>query len=195
MKEEVERNRFETWYANELKDNDKKIEKVQSEITVFETALGEFSVELKGVKRKLEEKLLTLRKEAVSIKKRYRGLKSKANKKLKKLFDEAEFIEETDEIVQRAWLRLDKGNPPNDNKLGDALIWESLLLYLKILPRSTMVFVARDGGAWGRDGFNPWLERELKQKTGVSISLTNVLSDIDGLTKAEENEIERSRAA
>jgi hypothetical protein len=195
VKEEVERNRFETWYVDELKGNTNKIEKLQVNIGSLEKMLGGFPRELGKVKRKLEKELSVLKREAISIKKRYRELKSKANQKLKTLFDEAEFIGETEEIVQKARLRLDKGNPPNDNKLGDALIWESLLCYLKDAPKkSTMVFVARDGDAWGKDGFNPWLERELKQQTGVSISLTNALSDINGLTNTEQKrlkEIER----
>ncbi len=190
VKEEVERNRFENWYTDEITDNNKKIEKIKSEIKSFEESLIGFSSQLNKIKRKLEKDLLILEKEAINIKKRYRELKSKANQKLKKLFDEAEFIEETNEIVYKARLRLDKGNPPNDNKLGDALIWESILAFLKTVPRkSSLVFVARDGKAWGKDGFNPWLERELREETGVVISSTHALSDIDGLTKVEQNKL------
>jgi hypothetical protein len=195
VKEEVERNRFEKWYVDELKGNTNKIEKLQLNISSLEKTLGGFPAELEKIKRKLEKEISVLKKEGVSIKKRYRELKSTANQKLKTLFDEAELIGETEEIIQKARLRLDKSNPPNDNKLGDSLIWESLLYYLKNAPKkSTMVFVARDISAWGQDGFNPWLERELKQKTGVSISLTSVLSDIDGLTREEQKrlrEVER----
>jgi hypothetical protein len=190
VKDEVERNRFENWYNDERKDNTKKIEKIKVEIKTYENLLVTFPGESKKVKRKLVNDLTSLEKEAGNIKKRYRELKSKANQKLRKLFDEAEFIEETDEIVNKARLRFDKKNPPNDNKLGDVLIWESLLAYLGNAPKkSSLIFVARDEGAWGKDGFNPWLERELKEKTGLSIYLTCALADIKELTKEEQKRL------
>jgi hypothetical protein len=74
--------------------------------------------------------------------------------------------------------------------LGDALIWESLLAFLKSAPKkSSLIFVARDQSAWGKDGFNPWLEKELKDDTNVSISLTSALADIDLLTKEEQKRL------
>lgn len=192
VKEEVERNRFENWYNDEIKDNDKKISKIEADIKSFEQSLVLFPLELQKIKKKLNSQLIILRKESQNIKKRYRGLKSKANQKLKQLFDEAELIEESEEIIYKARLRLDKNNPPNDNKLGDALIWESLLYFLHSIPRgSSLIFVARDNGAWGKDGFNPWLERELKEKTKVSISLTRALSDINTLTKLEQEKLRK----
>lgn len=192
VKEEVERNRFESWYNDEVKDNTKKIEKIDSDIKSFEDSLATFPLGLKEVKKKLLKEKSNLKKEAQVIKKRYRGLRSKANQKLKHLFSAANFIAETPEIISDARLRLDKNNPPNDNKLGDALIWESLLSFLKSAQnKSELIFVARDGNAWGKDGFNPWLERELKQKTGVSISLTSALSDIDYLTKKEQESLRK----
>ncbi len=192
VKDEVERNRFEEWYNNETKDNTKKIEKIKSDIKSFEESLVSFPSELQRVKKNLQKNLSILEKESLNIKKRYRELKSKANQKLKQLFDEAEFIEETEEIIYKARLRLDKNNPPNDNKLGDALIWESLLHYLKSAPKkASLIFVARDDNAWGKDGFNPWLERELKEKTKVSIVLTRALSDIDYLTKTEQDSLRK----
>ena len=190
VKDEVERNRFENWYNDEMKDNGKRIEKIKADIKSFQVSLGLFPAESQKIESKLEKDLRVLGNEALAIKKRYRELKSKSNQKLKKLFDKAESINETDEILEKARLRLDKGNPPNDSKLGDALIWESLLSFLKNAPqKSSLVFVARDKDAWGKDGFNPWLERELKEETGVSITLTSALADIDGLTKQEQNKL------
>ncbi|MFZ2205206.1 MAG: PIN domain-containing protein [Minisyncoccia bacterium] len=190
VKEEVERNRFENWYNDEIKDNNKKIENIKLDIKSFEESLASFPLELQKIKKKLQKSLVIFEKESLNIKKRYRELKSKANQKLKQLFDEAEFIDESEEIIYKARLRLDKNNPPFDNKLGDALIWESLLYFLKSAPKkSSLIFVARDGNAWGKDGFNPWLQRELKEKTEVLISLTRALSDIDYLTKQEQGSL------
>lgn len=190
VKDEVERNRFENWYNAEIKDIEKKIEKCEGDIKKYSEDLANFPNELKNIKKKMNREISLFKKEIKSVSVRYRGLKSKANQKLKNLFEEAESIDETKEIVEKARLRLEKNNPPTDSKLGDALIWESLLEYLKSSgKKSTLIFVARDFGAWGMDGFNPWLERELKEKTGVSISLTRALSDLDYLTKEEQNKL------
>jgi hypothetical protein len=190
VKEEIERNRFENWYNQEINDNEKKINKIKEEISSLENVLTAFPAQLNEVKKRLSKELSGLEKEAKNIKKRYRDLKSKANQKLKQLLAEAEHIAETEEIIYKARLRVDKGNPPKDGKLGDALIWESLLHFLRSAPaKSSLIFVARDGDAWGKDGFNPWLERELKDATGVSISLTSALADIDGLTKEEQKRL------
>lgn len=192
VKEEVERNRFENWYSHEIKDNKKKIEKIENDIKEFEGKLSAFPKEMRKIRQKLEKDSNLLKKEEGNVKKRYRTLKSKANQKLKALFDEAEFIPETEEIVLKAKLRLAKNNPPTDNKLGDALIWESLLSFLGSSPKgSNLIFVARDGNAWGENGFNPWLARELKEKTGVSVSLTCTLSDINYLTKQEQESLRK----
>lgn len=190
VKEEVERNRFENWYNEETKDNTNKIDKINAGLKTIEESLSAYPTELDRIRKRLKKDLVSIEKEASAIKNRYRELRSKANQKLKSLFGKAVFIEEAKEIIEKARFRLEKGNPPNDNKLGDALIWESLLSYLSSAPsKSSLVFVARDGNAWGRDGFNPWLVRELKAKTRVSISLTHALSDIDGLTQEEQERI------
>lgn len=187
VKEEVERNRFESWYYEEIKDNNSKIKKIEKNIKELEESTILTTTEVQKIKKRLNLELASLKKEATVIKKRFRELKSKANQKLKKLFGEAELIMETDQIVYNARLRLDKGNPPKDNKLGDALIWESLLSFLCSAPiKSSLIFVARDGNAWGKEGFNPWLEKELKEKTKVSISFTKALADISGLTREEQ---------
>lgn len=192
VKDEVERNRFENWYNDELSDNNKKLQKINSDLKGFEESLANFPIELQKIKKSLLKNLKELEKESKNIKVRYRDLKSKANQKLKQLFDEAEFIPETSDIIEFARLRFEKNNPPNDNKLGDALIWESLISFLKSAPKkSSLIFVARDGNAWGKDGFNPWLEKELKEKTGVSISLTKALSDINYLTKQEQDTLRK----
>ncbi len=192
VKDEVERNRFENWFNDEMKDVNKKIEQRNTDLKKHEEALVDYPAELKSVKKKIAKEISLLQKELLVIKKKYRNLKSKANQKLKDLFNEAEYIPETDSVVARAQLRLEKNNPPNDNKLGDALIWESIIEGLKLAEKkSILIFIARDDNAWGKDGFNPWLERELKEKTGVSISLTRALSDLDYLTKEEQKKLRK----
>ena len=94
VRDEVERNRFENWYNDEIRGNNKDTEKIKSDIKTFEASLAIYPTQLQKIRKKLNKDLVISEKEAKNIKKRYRELKSKANQKLKKLFDEAEFIEE-----------------------------------------------------------------------------------------------------
>jgi predicted nucleic acid-binding protein len=58
----------------------------------------------------------------------------KADETIKELFAKAERIENTPEIVVRARLRVDIGNPPGKElSLGDAINWETLLERMPIL--------------------------------------------------------------
>jgi hypothetical protein len=193
VKDEVDRNRFEEWYKEETEACRCRIKNLKIQIEKREKEMNTFPKELNSIKKKIQNEIIHEEKEFKQIKKRFRNLKSKASQKLKSLFDQAEIITETPEIVSAASLRFEKGNPPNDHKLGDALIWESMIDYLARNAErgSSLVFVARDGDAWGYDGFNPWLVRELKEKTKVSISLATKLSDIKDLTKDEQEGLRR----
>jgi len=52
----------------------------------------------------------------------------KADSKISELFDKAQIIENSPELVNKAKLRMDIGNPPGkDGSIGDAINWESLL--------------------------------------------------------------------
>ncbi len=192
VKEEVERNRFEAWYNDEIKDGKKRVNKLDEKLGCIKEKTIDFPSEFKIIEKKIIKEKVLLEKELLNIKNRYRNLRSKSNQKLKKIFKEAEYIKENEEIIYKARLRMDKNNPPNDNKLGDALIWESVVAYLKCSEKkSNLIFIARDDNAWGKDGFNPWLAKELKEKTGVSISLTKALSDLDYLTKEEQEKLRK----
>ncbi|MBD3653281.1 PIN domain-containing protein [Kangiella sp.] len=52
----------------------------------------------------------------------------KADQKIDELFEQAHLIPTTDDLVNKAKLRMDVGNPPGkDGSLGDAINWECLL--------------------------------------------------------------------
>ena len=76
------------------------------------------------------KKLNSLRMKAVEeYKKRIFDPSSRINKSLDKLFSLAIIPEETDVILQKAWFRMLKGNPPkkDNSSFGDAIIWETVL--------------------------------------------------------------------
>jgi len=193
VKDEVERNRYEEWYLNEKKDFEKKIEINTKEIEEFDKSLKNHKKELACIKKRIQNDNNKLNKEKNLLRTRYRGDRSKANQKLKQVFDKAEVIKETSIILDNARLRLEKGNPPKDSKLGDALIWESLLSFLsQNKVKATLIFIARDNNAWGKDGFNLWLKKELKESTNTDIIFTKALSDIEDLTVVERDKIKQT---
>jgi hypothetical protein len=188
--EEVERNRLENWYAQELNDTENRIKNKTAVLEKKKKELTSYPDEFTLIAKKIKKEIAVEEKELKRIATRFRSPQSKASRKLKSLLDAGEIISENEEIVAFARLRVEKGNPPQDNKLGDALIWESLLHYLsRAEANSTLIFVARDGDAWGVHGFNPWLAKELKEKCGVTVTLAESLSDIEELTKEEQDAI------
>ncbi len=67
----------------------------------------------------------------------------KADEIIEELFDKATFIESSDEIISKARLRMDVGNPPGkDGSLGDAINWESLLT--DVPKNEDLYFIADD---------------------------------------------------
>lgn len=66
----------------------------------------------------------------------------KADKIVEDLFDKAVSIPLTDELLQRARLRMDTGNPPGkEGSIGDAICWESLL---KHVPNHENLYMVAD---------------------------------------------------
>jgi len=160
-------------------------------INDLEKKLNKFPKQLAEIKKINSKEIVLLNKKIPTIKTRHLSPRSKANQKLKSLFDRATLIPESEKIVYLSRLRLEKGNPPKDLKLGDALIWESLLSYLsETKDCKELVFIGSDSSAWGEDDLNPWLEKEFKEKTKSKIKLTKTLSDINALTSAERASIE-----
>ena len=73
----------------------------------------------------------------------------KADKTVNELFHNATIVETDDEIVARARLRVDTGNPPGKNgSLGDAINWEVLLEHVP--DGEDLFFVTED-----KDYFSP----------------------------------------
>ena len=81
----------------------------------------------------------------------------KADIVIQELFSRAEFIETTDEILDRANLRVEIGNPPGkQNSLGDAISWESLKE--SVPKQQDLVIIADDN-----DYYSPLDDTRLKE--------------------------------
>ncbi len=66
----------------------------------------------------------------------------KADQKIAELFGKATFIKSTADLVSKAKLRMDIGNPPGKNgSLGDAINWEALL---ESVPQKQKLYVIAD---------------------------------------------------
>jgi hypothetical protein len=82
--------------------------------------------QIKGVVKKLNE----LKTKAVKdYERRVFSPSSEINRQLKKLFDGAIRPVESDTLLQRAWFRTLRGNPPrkDNSSFGDSIIWETIL--------------------------------------------------------------------
>jgi len=193
-KEEVERNRFRSWPEAEEKDVSGKIKKAQKQIEEITSKFGNYSGS-KSLLKNLKSELRKLEREKATVTKRFISLRSAQNQKMKTLFSKAQVLAESAEIIERAKIRQAKNNPPysKDGKIGDPLIWENLITYLKDRKseRPRIIFVSNDKSAWGRESFDPWLENEYKKATNGKITFSNRLSDIPDLTTEEQERIRR----
>ena len=193
-KDEVERNRFRAWPEAEEKDVAGKIEKAQKQIEEVTSKFGNYAG-AKTLLKNLKSELKKLEREKSSVTKRFVSLRSAQNQKIKKLFSKAQTLPESPDIIERAKYRQGKNNPPysKDSKLGDPLIWECLISYLKErrTERPRIIFVSNDKNAWGRTSFDPWLDGEYKKTTNGQIIFSNRLSDIPDLTTEEQERIRK----
>lgn len=190
-KDEVERNRFYGWLNSENQSVENNIQKLREKKEKLDKDFSEF--DCKKAQTAILKKINILEKERTRLNKEYLNLHSKQNQKLRKLFAVAHLIKGEETILKNADFRFKKRNPPYDNeKFGDALIWESLLSYLKTQKtnKPELIFVASDKKAWGDDIFHLWLEREFKERTNGRILYSKKLSDIPGLTSEEQKKIQ-----
>ncbi len=189
-RDEVERNRFYDWLNKEVNVINNKINSLinKSERIKNEYRDYDFERAIKKIKGEIE----SLEKEKEVVPKRFTNLRSKQNKKINTLFKKAYFVPDNQETLMNADYRFKKGNPPyDDEKFGDALIWESLLLYLKTQKtnRPELIFVAADKRAWGDKEFHLWLAREFKSITRGKILYSKKLQEIPWLTAEEQEKI------
>lgn len=193
-RDEVERNRFREWPEGELNRIVCKIQNCQKLIDQVQQGLSKYKdskkviIEIKDEQKKLESS-------KQKIKADFKNKRSKPNQMLKKLFEKAISISESEEIIKLAQIRHQKGNPPHDSKkIGDAIIWESLLSYLEGSGKSSankLFFISLDKKAWGEESFDQWLQDEFNKKVGGKIIYINRLSDIPDLTKEEQESIRK----
>lgn len=190
-KDEVERNRFRGWPEAETKRIKGQIEKIYEKAKKFEETYGGYKSSKKLAGEILKESL-TLKSESDLLSNSFTNLRSKANKKVIQLFSLAKIIKENDEIIRKAEMRYQKGNPPYDsNGFGDSIIWESIIGYLKSQQgrRKDLIFVTNDKIAWGDGRLDPWLNKEYKQRVRGEMHFISRLSDIPDLTTTEQKKI------
>ncbi|NQU99213.1 MAG: DUF4935 domain-containing protein [Parcubacteria group bacterium] len=118
---------------------------------------------LKGLKEKAVE----------DYKNRVFNPNSKINQQLNKLFSRANRPTETDAILQHAWFRTLRGNPPrkNNSSFGDAIIWETIL---DQCLDDDLILISGDGDFASEiesSKMHELLEAEWKQKTEKKLNL------------------------
>lgn len=102
----------------------------------------------------------------------------KADSVLNELFAQADAIPTTPQLVERARLRMDVGNPPGKKgSLGDAVIWEALL---ETVPLHDGLFMITDDSDYSsalyEDELDAFLDREWREKKKSPLVLFKRLS-------------------
>lgn len=199
-KDEVEKGRLRKWPEDEIETIEKNhiadLYNLQKKIQDgFKNHLLSESL-LKEINEEIKRKVTEYEKEIKKIYNFFIEEDNEPNKKFKSLFKKAVELLETPDIINKARTRKEKGNPPygRSSRLGDALIWESLLSYLKKkkekeLEEINLIFISSDKEAWGKDHFDRFLEGEYKEQIGGDIFSTNKLSDIPSFTVEEVEKI------
>lgn len=102
-----------------------------------------------------------------------------ADKIIEMLFQKANYVSTTPELVEKGRLRYDIGNPPGKNKsYGDAINWECLLENVE--NNNDLYFIADDKDYFSEldnTNFNTFLAREWKRKKSSEIKYYKTLSD------------------
>jgi hypothetical protein len=186
--DEIERNRLNAWPDDHNRKQQNQIEKLRSDAKNIDDKYSQYS-KAEFLSKEISAHADKLKKEASATSTNFTSKRSNGNKLLSELRSRAQKIQETSEIIERSKLRRDKKNPPFTDGLGDHLIWESVVDYLRTKSKPQLIFVGRDDKAWGKDSPNQWLVDEFKKRTSGSVTFIRQLSDIPGLTAKEAEKI------
>ncbi len=124
--------------------------------------------------KKVINKLNGLKKKAVDdYKNRVFNPSSKINQHIKTLFSHAYRPIETELILQKAWFRTLRGNPPckGNSSFGDAIIWETIL---DQCVEDDLILISGDGdfeSEINKEKIHELLSAEWLQKTNKSLKL------------------------
>jgi len=136
-----------------------------------------YSKEAKAVRKSISE----LGKNLKELLKKYDEefeKKTDIEKLIESIFRKAEYAEENDAIIQRAYTRYLKGNPPiKRDSYGDAIIWETVL---DKFSNNDLIIVTNDKdwySTYDKKFLNELLLSEWKKKTKCKIKISSSLAD------------------
>lgn len=159
---EVYRNR-----ENKIKDALDKFEKFSLQFPAFSKSYPEyeqFAKDYGSLRMRHKDWLQKLKSDIVSQ-------SLSADVVIKDFFDSIDFIETSEDVVQRAVQRYNIGNPPGkDNKYGDAINWEALLA--SVPEGEDLFFISNDNdysSVLDVKRFHPYLLEEWKNKKKSNI--------------------------
>jgi hypothetical protein len=109
----------------------------------------------------------------------YKKEELRADEVIRELFAKGSSITATADVIAKAQMRYQKGNPPGKNdSLGDAINWECLLATMP--PRGNLYFISDDKDYRSKlddDIFEPFLKWEWKTKNGGDILFYRKLTE------------------
>lgn len=193
-KDEVIRHIFGDWKDQNLNSIKSKID-TRKKYLEYEKSLKGY-VKWDALKKEIEKEICGFEKDLKTVEAKFSSKNSKSHQKLKNLFDRAKIVDDSEELFRKAEIRMKKGNPPyNQDKIGDSLIWESILFYIKgeSAKKPGLFIIASDNKAWGNDTcFHRFLQDEYKNLfSDGSVEIATQLSKISLFTKQEQEKIEK----
>ena len=137
-----------------------KADKLNNAFPIFLKEYPEYDIMKKAIKQYQDNKKIILE----NIKSEIENYSLKADEIINEIFEKSGLLGHNDELISRAKVRYDLGNPPGkNNSYGDALNWETLLT---ICPsEKDLIFISDDKDYFSEvdnTKFNKYLNREWK---------------------------------
>ena len=178
--DEFQRDKFIV--AKEFAENLKNLSKAEIKVPIFFKNYQKVK-DLKKYSKKIQS---TNKKILEEYNKRIINPRSKINSKIKKIFSLAAKVNEDSYIIEKAYYRTLKGNPPrkNNKSFGDAIIWETILD--KLIDENLKIISGDSdfSSDINKEQLNEFLEYEWSEKSKKNIELFTNLGDfINTFTK------------
>lgn len=203
--DEINRGRSSNWFNPK---NNRKIIDLKTKLEEIKPDFGD-SVEIDSLIQKIETHIEEDRIADLDKQRRLIDTEGLVEVNLKKLKDKSVLIEDSQEIMQLAQMRVAKGNPPyeqnledpnrkNKEKICDSYIWELLKNYFSSDEReanSKLLFYSNNKNDWCQKlkddsyAFHPFLLNELRRLFSIHVEWYESLEFLPELTAVQKEEI------
>ncbi|CAG2533457.1 hypothetical protein MAR621_03659 [Maribacter dokdonensis] len=152
-----------------------KADKLNNAFPIFLKEYPEYAIMKKAIQEYQTSKKKILENILIEIE----NHSLKADEIINEIFEKSDFLAHNEELIARAKVRYDLGNPPGKgNSYGDALNWETLLTICP--PEQDLTFISDDKDYFSEidnSKFNKYLNREWRTTKNSEIVFYKSLSE------------------